>query len=166
MHPAPDLRLTSSARLGPGWCQCGCDKPTKSRYARGHQNRRWTNYLVNPETLCWEWKGAQTPGGYGYLTAYGRNWVAHRFFFERQGRKIPEGMDLDHLCRNRLCVNPDHLEPVTRATNIQRGDKARLDAEKVAEIRASDEPTSDLMGRFGVSRSTINTIRRGETWKS
>jgi len=52
---------------------------------------------------------------------FGKNKVAHRISYELLKGDIPEGLDLDHLCRNRGCVNPDHLEPVTRKENLLRG---------------------------------------------
>ena len=68
---------------------------------------------------CWEWTGrALTHNGYGRFRAGGRRTVAHRWIWERQHGPVPDGMELDHLCRNRLCVR--HLEAVTRAENHKR----------------------------------------------
>ena len=72
---------------------------------------------------CWIWTGGKAGGGYGHMNiggAKGKSVPAHRFAFEHFKGKIPEGMQLDHLCRNRACVNPDHLEPVTQRTNTLR----------------------------------------------
>lgn len=66
---------------------------------------------------CIEWTGPRIPGGYG-MTG-GR--PAHRVAYEAARGPIPDGLVLDHLCRNRGCVNPSHLEPVTHRTNILRG---------------------------------------------
>jgi hypothetical protein len=76
-------------------------------------------------TGCWNWDRIGTPGGYGIIGIRGRRTVAHRGVWELLRGPVPEGMDLDHLCRNRLCVNPDHLEVVTRSTNLRRGFEAR-----------------------------------------
>lgn len=70
---------------------------------------------------CWLWTGGVTGGGYGYYWAEGRMRRAHRYAYEAVVGPIPDGMDLDHLCRVRTCVNPDHLEPVTRRENLLRG---------------------------------------------
>ncbi len=75
---------------------------------------------------CWEWKGTvvQRPGGlpYGQFKELGRRHRAHRFAYELLVGPIPTGLVIDHLCRNTLCVNPAHMEPVTNAENIARGD--------------------------------------------
>ncbi len=70
---------------------------------------------------CWLWTGAKTPNGYAKAWFSGRLRLVHRELFERQYGPIPAGLELDHLCRVRHCVNPKHLEPVTRRENQLRG---------------------------------------------
>lgn len=76
---------------------------------------------------CWIWMASCRPDGYGQIwtpLVGGRRSLlsAHRAVYELARGEIPEGLDLDHLCRVRRCVNPLHLEPVTRAENILRGE--------------------------------------------
>lgn len=71
---------------------------------------------------CWYWVGALNAYGYGVFTLRGQPWMAHRYFYEHLVGPIPEGLDIDHLCRVRACVNPAHLEPVTRRENLLRGE--------------------------------------------
>lgn len=70
---------------------------------------------------CHRWTGHVDPRGYGRVRVDGRLLQAHRVRYEREVGPIPEGMQLDHLCRNRACCNPAHLEPVTGLENIRRG---------------------------------------------
>lgn len=70
---------------------------------------------------CWLWIGTTTLEGYGKYSVEKKTVLAHRFAYELLRGKIPKGLTLDHLCRNRNCVNPNHLEPVTQKENVLRG---------------------------------------------
>jgi hypothetical protein len=80
--------------------------------------RFWDN-VAKTET-CWLWLGARG-GHYGSYYSDGKSVLAHRFAYEALVGPIPDGLQIDHLCRVRLCVNPAHLEPVTQRENILRG---------------------------------------------
>lgn len=122
-------------------------------------------YAVNIETRCWEWCGEINYKGYGRLWAGGKRYFAHRAYYEAKYGSIPEGLHIDHLCRNRRCVNPDHMEPVTALENRRRGNAVlKLDEAAVAHIRASGKTNAALALEFGVSKSTISEAKRGITW--
>ena len=84
---------------------------------------RWTIEDRGYETPCWIWQLAQMGQGYGceWDRGRGRMVQAHILAFEREYGPTPPGLELDHLCRVRLCVNPDHLEAVSHAENVRRG---------------------------------------------
>lgn len=119
---------------------------------------------------CWVWQRATATNGYGTIVVKqpdgSREWKrAHRHFYEQAKGTVPEAHHLDHLCRVRGCVNPDHLEPVTHAENCRRGANAKLTARQVDLIRASDEPDVSLARRYGVTEGTVYNIRTWRSWK-
>jgi hypothetical protein len=73
---------------------------------------------------CWTWTAYRTAMGYGRFNAGRGQVLAHRWSYEFFQAQIPEGLELDHLCRNRACVNPEHLDPVPHAVNVRRGQAA------------------------------------------
>ena len=86
---------------------------------KNSKERFWSKVTKGPD--CWEWTAGKVTGGYGRFGYGGKPRMAHRISWELLIGKIPVGLQIDHLCRNRTCVNPDHLEPVTRKENIRRG---------------------------------------------
>lgn len=85
-------------------------------------SERFLKYtLPDPNSGCWLWSGATTKAGYGVLNLSRKVHLAHRMSYELFIGPIPEGLQLDHLCRIRCCVNPKHLEPVTNQENARRG---------------------------------------------
>lgn len=166
-----------------GLCQCGCGKPapispktdTSRGYFKGqpmsyilghHLRKSAVDYIVDPETGCWEWQLASIRG-YGQMRHNGKTRLSHHVFYERARGPIPRGLELDHLCRNRRCVNPDHLEAVSSAVNTQRSASAKLTVEDVREIRRlNDEPRAALALRYGVGATTIDAVREHRTWRN
>ena len=85
-------------------------------------HERFEQYVERiPFHSCWEWGGYISPLGYGKFNANRRQVMAHRYSYLRYVGEIPDGLTIDHLCRNRSCVNPAHLEPVTQRENVMRG---------------------------------------------
>lgn len=169
-----------------GMCQCGCGQPTKTftltnvkrgavkghhqRFVQGHHLRSYRDeYAIDEATGCWNWQGSiHKRTGYGqYSSPDTSERQAHRAIYERLRGPIPDGLELDHLCRNRSCVNPDHLDPVTREVNIRRGTATKLTAADVVEIRALQGVMGykEIAARFGITNSYVHFIWRRECWK-
>ena len=85
------------------------DTTGPASFIRGHPSR------------CWLWTGGVTPAGYGRVKWDHADVTVHRLTWEWKNGPIPDGLQLDHLCRNRRCVRPSHLEPVTCRENLRRG---------------------------------------------
>jgi hypothetical protein len=134
------------------YCSTRCSGLAKS--AIGPDGPPWTI----TDTGCWEWALKLNAAGYGRISSHR---LAHRWIYELAVGLIPVGYELDHLCRNPPCVNPDHLEAVTRAEHARR----RLDfirtPQFVAMVCASPLPSRALARRLGVGASTIKRARRG-----
>ena len=120
-------------------CLCGCGgAPSPGRnFIHGHNGRRplrervFSRLIIDPSG-CLIWTGKPASTGYGQVEAGGRGLYAHRLMYEWFVGPIPSGTQIDHLCRNRLCAAPAHLEAVSRKTNILRGvgpsaNQARMD---------------------------------------
>ncbi len=97
--------------------------PRRGRTPRPLEDRFWEKVRGDSPDECWEWTASTTGTGYGQLMFPDRRLrKAHRIAYELVIGVIPPGLTLDHLCRNRKCVNPAHLEPVTHRENILRGE--------------------------------------------
>jgi hypothetical protein len=77
---------------------------------------------VNKSGDCWTWNAYRLPAGYGYFKLNGKNKLAHRFAYEESKGPIPNGLTLDHKCKNTCCVNPEHLEAITLSENVKRAE--------------------------------------------
>lgn len=101
------------------------DGTTSELAAPTLEDRFWSK--VEKTAGCWRWKASLDGKGYGKFHYDGKHRRAHRVAYELLVGEIPEGLALDHLCSNPVCVNPDHLEPVTHAENARRGRNAQRD---------------------------------------
>lgn len=96
-------------------------KPTQMRAIPAMDRERFMAKVIPvPESGCWIWEGS-LGRGYGSVCINGESYLAHRVSYQIHKGEIPEGLTIDHLCRVRCCVNPDHLEAVTNKENILRG---------------------------------------------
>jgi len=171
-----------------GLCQCGCGGKTAlvtradpSRgYKRGqpkrfiHLHQRRSNPIQFEmedrgfKTPCWVWKRFIAPDtGYGSIRIKGKSHSPHKYYYECINGAVGDGLELDHLCRVRACIRPDHLEPVTPIENKRRGLGAKLtvaDVLVIREKRRSGETTVSLALQYGISRTAISQACSGARW--
>ena len=129
--------------------------------------------LINlPDDLsgCWEWAGFVSPKtGYGKKQFDGKTLLAHRWVYQIFNGHIQEGKVIDHLCGNRKCVNPNHLEVVSQTENCRRGNGTKLSPLQASAIKSAllNKPNNSqqkLAARYGVSGVLITDIKNGKAW--
>lgn len=159
------------------YCHCGCGEHANPgrRYIYGHSRATPpSERLVEQDrgftSRCWIWQGTVTSSGYGQIwdVQARRVRVAHRFMWEEANGPVPEGLELDHLCRVRNCVNPAHLEPVTRRENVHRGSASKVTDDQAREIRRrreAGEAALSIARDFPISRSGVYAIALGQCRK-
>ncbi len=187
MARAKEIDLATLPPLSVGACKCGCGAPaplaqrTNKRlghtrgarlsYLPGHNSKHRTDlsrFVVTDagyQTPCWLWCGSLNRKGYARAQVNGEHTGAHRALYESKHGPLQQSVQLDHLCKNRRCVRPDHMEPVSNAVNSRRTRRTRLSEERVAAIRASEKPQSEIAAEHGVARQTVSDVLRGDTWK-
>lgn len=136
-NPMPSQRTCSitncnRVHIARGWCEIHYRRwkrhgdPTGKSTETPLAERLWSGAVADG-TGCWPWQRSRDPSGYGRIQVGGRSTNggrllgAHRIAYKLVKGPIPEGLQIDHLCRNRRCINPDHLEAVTMRENTLRG---------------------------------------------
>jgi hypothetical protein len=94
------------------------------RYRDMSFEERFSRWDVDEDSGCWVWRGCTNPDGYGLITFEGRQTTVHRVSYILHVGDIPPGKELDHICKNRRCLNPAHLEAVVHRENVMRGGSA------------------------------------------
>ncbi len=112
-----------SGRLKRGMCNLHYQRQRRLGSTENPRKPTLTRYKVDEVTQCWVYEGPLYRNGYGKLSRkVHETRLAHRAsFIEHRPEVEIEGLDLDHLCRNKACINPDHLDPQSRSINLRRG---------------------------------------------
>lgn len=98
------------------FCSLTCNRSAAGTRSRFHY------WVIMNDSGCWGWAGRKQPDGYSKFRDNNRSSLAHRYSYEHFRGPIPDGLVIDHLCRNRSCSNPAHLEAVTMRENLLRGE--------------------------------------------
>ena len=96
---------------------------------------------VDEATGCWNWTGALARGGYGAFEGDRGTTKSHRWAYAHYIGPIPDGLVIDHLCRNRKCCNPQHLEAVTQKENVKRGNSGKYQRNRKTHCKRGHELT-------------------------
>ena len=173
----PDYRV--------GYCRCGCGERTKSpsrtdvskgrikgvpfTWKSGHHTRIPKRYEVDPATGCWNWLIGFNPNGYATIRINNHSYTVYKLLHKLLHGPLLKGLELDHKCRNRRCINPDHLEPVTHTENMRRSPKVcKLTVDKVREIKELlrvGVTHRTIAARFDVEKTAVTSISIGRSWK-
>jgi hypothetical protein len=145
-----------------GVTSCGCFR----RELTGTKSRKgpadfWAKVQKLPDG-CWLWLGSRNKR-YGYFK--GAHIHAHKYAYELMIGPVPDGLELDHLCRNRYRVNPSHLEAVPHQINVARGASTKITYEAAVQIalrRFRGEKYSVIAKDYGVAESTVRDIANGK----
>lgn len=115
----------------------------------------------NGPNACWPWRRPLKPNGYGQFKLEGLNWGSHRLAWVLTNGEVPDGLVIDHLCRNRGCCNPAHMEPVTNAENVLRGIGVTAQNAAMTHCAQGHPLTGDNMRRVGAKkqRSCVTCVR-------
>ena len=153
----------------------------KGRQPRPLRDRFWEKVDVRSEAECWPWIGSIDTRGYGTIGADGGRPLmrAHRVSYEFAHGSIPDGLFVCHACDNRDCVNPNHLFAATQRENVRdmvrkgrrhssAGDlnpSAKLRSDQVVAIRRDRRCSVEILAEYGISSSTLCSIRTHHTWR-
>ncbi len=127
-------------------------------------------YDIDKQTECWIWKQYISPKGYGQLTYKQKVYRAHRFFWLQYNGSLPNWNKrevLDHLCKNKLCVNPSHLESTTVSINTRRGKSAKLnskDIDKIKLLKSNGKRQIDIAKIFNINQCHVSRIVNSLRW--
>lgn len=145
------------------------DLRTRRNTPKYDEDRFWSG--VDAEGDCWVWTRCQDGRGYGMFNVNRKNIRSHRYAWELLVGPIPDGFHIDHLCRNTICCNPDHLEPVTSAENTRRGaggTMARERARRQTHCKRNHEftPENTLVNTNGARVCRICNRGRTAAWRA
>lgn len=126
-------------------------------------------YIKPSISGCLEWTlSKNTKRGYGRKSIKGKRKLAHRYVYELICGNIPEGKQLDHLCRNKMCVNVDHLEIVNNQENCRRRSSTKLNQIKADTIRFIyknyDITQKNIAKMYNIKRCTVTAICNNRLW--
>lgn len=121
-------------------------------------------YIPEPTTGCHLWISRLDRGNYGKFKLNGKDVAPHRFAYEAFRGPIPPGLQLDHKCRVRCCVNPDHLEPVTQEENTRRAGLTRLYREQARAIYLDPRAQAAIARDYGLSPNRVFAIKHRLGW--
>lgn len=172
-----------------GICECGCGETTlvatrtrshlgqvkgqPLRFVNGHNARKRTDWTEVPgplSTPCWLWNGTVNGEGYGVLRVNYKQLKAHRWVWERMCGTLPgDGLVPDHLCRQRSCVNPGHIDWVSSATNRRRGAGVSITGYQALSARLMVATTTmtrrDVAETAGITRGNLYNVIERVSWR-